>query len=60
MKGVLMLYNVYAWKIGVGGVKRVAEGVDHSTAIGIIERYLNKGMDWDAWAVPQDEDFEDI
>lgn len=52
-----MLWNVYAWHIGKGDARLIAEGVDHSTAIDLVEKYLNKGQDWDAYMVPQDEDF---
>ena len=57
MKGASMLYNVYAWHVGKGDARLIAEGVDHSTAIDLVEKYLNKGQDWDAYMVPQEEDF---
>ena len=50
------LYNVYAWHKD-GNVIRVAEGVKSITeAHDIVDIYLNRGLDWNAFAVNQADD----
>lgn len=50
------LYNVYAWHKG-GHAILVAKDVKSITeANDIVEIYLNRGLDWDAYAVSQEDD----
>ena len=50
-----LLYNVYAWH-DHGPAIRVSEGVSITEANMVVEAYLNRGLEWDAYAVEQGDD----
>ena len=49
------LYNVYAWHKG-GPAIRVKEGCSITEASFVVDAYLNRGLEWDAYAVEQSDD----
>lgn len=48
-------WNVYAWYKHNPAV-RVCEGVSISEAAFAVEAYMNRGLEWDAYMVKQDDD----
>jgi len=50
-----LLYNVYAWKRREPSVM-VGEALPIKQASALVESYLDKGLDWDAFMVNIDDD----